>query len=381
MLYRTVATPQAAQQRAARQAWRKQLFSVCTRTAPEPLPKQQHSKLVGSAFTSVAAALSWNSHYTRSASLGLARHAGSLVAVRCMASGEALAASPPAEDAAPTPASTSHSSTAGDTTTPGHSAASLALSSGAFVLPHPDKVHKGGEDWYFIAENRRAVGVADGVGGWAEVGVDAGAYARQLMNNAQLAAEESTSAAADAPAADLSPQEILEKAYSQVTARGSCTACIVTLNRDTLLVSNIGDSGMLVMRAGKVAFHTPQQQHDFNFPYQIGATDSMSDLPSSSQRFELTVQPGDLLVLGTDGLWDNCFDEEVASVLRYCVAQHMEPPKMAQVMAHYARHRAADSKFASPFAYAAFQAGFTYMGGKMDDITVVIAHVQQAAKL
>ena len=59
----------------------------------------------------------------------------------------------------------------------------------------------------------------------------------------------------------------------------------------------------------------------------------------------------------------------------------------AQVLAHYARHRAADSKFASPFAYAAFQAGFSYMGGKMDDITVVIAKViappsgQHTAKL
>lgn len=33
----------------------------------------------------------------------------------------------------------------------------------------------------------------------------------------------------------------------------------------------------------------------------------------------------------------------------------MSQDKTAQVMAHYARHRAADSKFASPFAYAAFQ--------------------------
>ncbi len=69
------------------------------------------------------------------------------------------------------------------------------------------------------------------------------------------------------------------------------------------------------------------------------------------------MQPGDVIVLGTDGLWDNCFDEEVASVLKYCLDQRMEVTKMAQVLAHYARHRASDSKFASPFAYAAFQVG------------------------
>lgn len=42
------------------------------------------------------------------------------------------------------------------------------------------------------------------------------------------------------------------------------------------------------VRAGKVTFHTPQQQHGFNFPYQIGSADSMSDHPSSAQRFEVS---------------------------------------------------------------------------------------------
>lgn len=46
---------------------------------------------------------------------------------------------------------------------------------------------------------------------------------------------------------------------------------------------------------------------------------------------------------------------QVASVIKYCQEHGMSQDKTAQVMAHYARHRAADSKFASPFAYAAFQ--------------------------
>lgn len=68
--------------------------------------------------------------------------------------------------------------------------------------------------------------------------------------------------------------------------------------------------------ARQVVFHSPQQQHDFNFPFQIGSFDSMSDRPQSSQRFELAVQADDVIVMGTDGLWDNCFDEEVASVIK-----------------------------------------------------------------
>lgn len=42
----------------------------------------------------------------------------------------------------------------------------LLLQSGAAMLPHPDKAHRGGEDSFFIADHQSAIGVADGVGGW-----------------------------------------------------------------------------------------------------------------------------------------------------------------------------------------------------------------------
>ncbi len=44
--------------------------------------------------------------------------------------------------------------------------AQLVLVTGAYVLPHPEKMAKGGEDWFFVSESMRAMGVADGVGGW-----------------------------------------------------------------------------------------------------------------------------------------------------------------------------------------------------------------------
>lgn len=43
---------------------------------------------------------------------------------------------------------------------------SLILVSGAACFPHPEKLEKGGEDAYFIADDGLSVGVADGVGGW-----------------------------------------------------------------------------------------------------------------------------------------------------------------------------------------------------------------------
>ena len=57
------------------------------------------------------------------------------------------------------------------------------------VIPHPAKAnrsyvlppHNGGEDACFADDDIGCVGVADGVGGWASHGVDAGIFARQLM--------------------------------------------------------------------------------------------------------------------------------------------------------------------------------------------------------
>lgn len=35
--------------------------------------------------------------------------------------------------------------------------------------------------------------------------------------------------------------------------------------------ANLGDSGFMVIRGGKLIFESPSQQHSFNFPYQIGS--------------------------------------------------------------------------------------------------------------
>lgn len=88
------------------------------------------------------------------------------------------------------------------------------------MKPHPDKVAKGGEDAYYIADNKLSLGVADGVGGWADIGVDAGEYSRMLMDKARAAAR-------GTPPGSTAPQTILECAYKQTLVRGSCTACIL----------------------------------------------------------------------------------------------------------------------------------------------------------
>ncbi len=55
----------------------------------------------------------------------------------------------------------------------------MRLVAGAHMIPHVDKVDKGGEDAYFISRvGLGGVGVADGVSGWADEGIDPAEYPR-----------------------------------------------------------------------------------------------------------------------------------------------------------------------------------------------------------
>ena len=257
------------------------------------------------------------------------------------------------------------------------SGAPLTLRTGAAMLPHPDKVAKGGEDAYFVSSSGLVLGVADGVGGWGELGIDAGAYARTLMSRAAAAADAATAATPDA---DPDPGAILTAAHAGTKVPGSSTACVVALSGDrraTLVAANLGDSGFVVARGGSLAFRSPQQQHGFNFPYQLGAPGTASDAPSDADAFSVSVRPGDVVVLGTDGLFDNVFADEAARMACAAAAAGEEPRAAADALAAFARARAGDTRAASPFAVAAQAMGYPYTGGKMDDITVVVAYVEE----
>lgn len=104
----------------------------------------------------------------------------------------------------------------------------LKLVSGSCYLPHPDKEDTGGEDAHFICTEEQAIGVADGVGGWADVGVDAGKYSRELMSNSEVAIREE-------PKGSVDPARVLEKAHSSTKAMGSSTACIIALTDQVCL--------------------------------------------------------------------------------------------------------------------------------------------------
>ncbi|KAI9910556.1 hypothetical protein PsorP6_011036 [Peronosclerospora sorghi] len=97
-------------------------------------------------------------------------------------------------------------------------------------------------------------------------------------------------------------------------------------------------------------------------------------------EYELETQEGDVIVLGTDGLFDILFPDQIARLLDTVLpstpvfdAYSME--KVASCIAHTAHNAAKDVETKMPFAVSAQQAGYDYLGGKMDDITVVTSLV------
>ncbi|CAN8324807.1 unnamed protein product [Cochlearia groenlandica] len=248
----------------------------------------------------------------------------------------------------------------------------LKLVSGSCYLPHPDKEATGGEDAHFICAEEQALGVADGVGGWAELGIDAGFYSRELMSN-------SVNAIQDEPKGSIDPARVLEKAHTITKSKGSSTACIIALTDQGLHAINLGDSGFIVVREGHTVFRSPVQQHDFNFTYQL-ESGSNGDLPSSGQVFTVAVAPGDVIIAGTDGLFDNLYNNEITAIVVHAVRGGIDPQVTAQKIAALARQRAQDKNRQTPFSTAAQDAGFRYYGGKLDDITVVVSYVSASKK-
>jgi len=235
---------------------------------------------------------------------------------------------------------------------------------GVSMIPHPAKRAKGGEDAYFISDDMKSIGVADGVGGWGDIGVDPALYSRMLMASGKYSADSISARYRD-------PAKIMADAYEHsMDIQGSATCCIVVLDGFCLKTANLGDSGFMVLRGTDIVFRSKEQQHSFNFPYQLGT--GSADMPFHAVNVTVNIQPGDLVIVGSDGLWDNLFDDEIVEV----TSRATEPMIIAQLIARQAHLAASSKTIISPFAKAARENGYPLAtGGKMDDISVLVARV------
>jgi len=158
---------------------------------------------------------------------------------------------------------------------------------------------------------------------------------------------------------------------------------VLALSREdaTLYCANLGDSGFVVVRHGRVVHRSEEQTHCFNTPFQLSCPPPgekvLCDSPECADITQIPVEEGDVILLATDGVFDNLPDQLLVTEL-VKVQGEKDPMRLqnaANSIALMARTLAFDPNHMSPFARNAQKNGIIAVGGKPDDITVLLATV------
>ncbi|PHT36564.1 hypothetical protein CQW23_24264 [Capsicum baccatum] len=159
----------------------------------------------------------------------------------------------------------------------------------SLYLPKENPTKPLGEDAPFIHELNQTIGVADGVGGWIKEEIDAGIYARELMNNSLIAT-------------DIEPT---------------------------------GDGNKVE-------------------------------------------KDNEILAVETDGMLDNVNESEIEEIVRRGMDEKLKAKELASQIGNIALYNSFDRFADTPFSRAVERECVSqiHKGGKIDDITVIVAYIQ-----
>ena len=97
----------------------------------------------------------------------------------------------------------------------------------------------------------------------------------------------------------------------QTKPYGGSTASFVAITPSRGLMSgvNLGDSGWRVVRGGEVVASSSDQRHSVFTPWQLckpwPGLEVIDDDPTHADAQDVEIQSGDVVVVATDGLYDN----------------------------------------------------------------------------
>nr|GAT46211.1 predicted protein [Mycena chlorophos] len=274
------------------------------------------------------------------------------------------------------------------------------------MLSRPKRVptKECGEDFFFHNSKMRngsgvCFGVADGVSGWLESGVDPALVSQALMFHAHRYSRSAWSGEPEVDPAseyeereevegwELTPYECLDLAYGGVLREkfveaGSSTACILSLNAQNGLLrsANLGDSGFSIIRSSSILYTQPVQTHFFNCPKQLTKlpppsgrrfTRACVDSPREAETYRTQLCDGDIIVAYTDGFSDNVFMHEMIEICSHDPEAGNSDEAQAQSMADrlviHARECMDAKSRVSPFERQAARQGMFFPGGKPDE--------------
>ncbi|CEI68522.1 hypothetical protein FVEN_g5327 [Fusarium venenatum] len=297
----------------------------------------------------------------------------------------------------------------------------------------PSARPESGHDAFFVSRvndsGSVAFGVADGVGGWVDSGVDPADFSHGFCDYMALAAHEHQTSS-EPP---LTARQLMQKGYDAICndrslRAGGSTACVAIAGADgNLEVANLGDSGFLQLRLNGVHTYSEPQTHAFNTPFQLSLVPpsvaarmaafggaQLSDLPRDADVTQHALRHGDIIVLATDGVLDNLFNQDILRIASRVlvssgawvmteaggvgVAESLEPlvelpdnsegkrtvtlqSALATELVTAAKRASINTKVDGPFAKEVhkYYPHENWHGGKVDDICVVVAVVNEIA--
>ncbi|KAK7420113.1 Protein phosphatase 2C 7 [Neonectria punicea] len=297
----------------------------------------------------------------------------------------------------------------------------------------PSARPESGHDAFFVSRINEsgsvAFGLADGVGGWVDSGVDPADFSHGFCDYMAIAAHEHKSDH-DPP---LTARTLMQKGYDAICKdrslrAGGSTACVGIAAADgTLDVANLGDSGFLQLRLNGVHTYSEPQTHAFNTPFQLSLVPpsvaarmkafggaQLSDLPRDADVTQHSLRHGDVIVFATDGVLDNLFNQDILRIASRAlvssgawvttetggtrVVDALEPlvklPEaqtakgvtlqslLATEIVTAAKRASVNTKLDGPFAKEVqkYYPQENWHGGKVDDICVIVAVVNEHAE-
>jgi protein phosphatase PTC7 len=243
----------------------------------------------------------------------------------------------------------------------------LALDVALSVKPHPEKVAWGGEDFGFTSG--RTFGVFDGVSGATKE------KGRKLYSRSLAESMKKSAGPGGQTTQELTDNMAAAKERADTEATGASTAVVASVGTDNVLRAlNLGDSVCLVLRDGAVAARTREIIHYFDCPYQL--SDDSPDRPRDGTTLAAELFRGDVVVAGSDGVFDNLSDADVCEIVAG-FGPRTKSMTIAKKIVERSRVVSLDPEAVTPYStvargksgYEVYRSG---KGGKVDDLSCVV---------
>lgn len=279
----------------------------------------------------------------------------------------------------------------------------LCFNAKAFQKTHPSRDIPGGRDADVTLATPVLLGICDGVSQIEDLGLDSSELPRELLQSCEnLAASQLMHESCSD--SYRGPISLLKEAYEDTSSLGSTSVLLAVMDNTTQIhgklhpmvgVVTLGDCELVMLRRTKglqhplqVILHTEKQRIGGNkqTPLQLARMDSETD-PDFEEEAALdaiergtglhcmSTNEGDILIMGSDGLFDNLFVQEVVGICNHFLQPSKTnsfSPASSEDLEDLARRLVQAAHMKSGGRAHATPVG---LGGKADDTSVVVAEV------